>query len=988
MLLFLFLLLLFKEMVIMKCSRYLIFLFLLVLIRPAMPAVKPDTAWVDSVYRSLTWEQRIAQLMIIRVYSCKDSIYNDSLLTIIRLINPGGVCFFKGTPFKQAMLTNRFQAASLTPLLVATDAEWGLGMRLDSCLSYPRQIALGAVDNDSLLYRMGRNIAKSCHRMGIHVNFAPVADINNNPSNPVIGFRSFGENPEPVARKSILYMEGLRDGGILSTAKHFPGHGDTETDSHLDLPVIGHAVQRLDSVELYPFKSLIKKGLQGIMVAHLFIPAYDTARNTPATLSYPVVTQLLRDRLGFKEYIFTDALDMQGVTKFFQPGEIEIKALLAGNDFLLLPKDAVFAVKAMKVAMDSGIISSQLIEEKVRKALRLKYHMGLNRAKAVDLHHLFADLNGTREQALINTLTAASMTLVRNEIQIIPITGLNRRKIAVVSIGDSAETIFQKSAASYGRLFTFSIPGNPDQQVRKRLCQQLDDMDIVIAGVHNITSNVAENYGITESAIDLIDTLMQLNRTIVTVFGTPYSLSRFRGLARSEAILVAYQDNEVTEQSAAALIFGGIPARGKLPVTAGGFSSGNGEETEQTRLTTVLPEEIGLPSEDLKIIDSIAESGLASHAYPGCQVLLAKDGKIFYNKAFGHPGYDDTVAVTTRNLYDLASVTKVAATTLAVMKLCDEKKCRLDDTLGKYLPQTAGSNKSGLTIRAIMSHQAGLQDWIPFYKEVMAGNGPDPLVFEPDSSTGFPWPVANRLYIRADYPNLILQKIVSSPLRTEKSYKYSDLGFYLLMRMVENITGEPFEAYLQKNFYKPLGLQTMRFNPVRDLPQTDLIPTENDTVFRNQLIRGYVHDPGAAMMGGISGHAGLFSDSYDLAVILQMLLWKGSYGGHQYLSPETVDEFTRYQFPGSGNRRGAGFDKPMLKSVDNGPACNLASHDSFGHSGFTGTYIWADPCNGLVYVFLSNRVYPSAGNQKLSELNIRTNIHQSVYELLTKYNVK
>lgn len=972
----------------MKFSRYLLCLFFLVLIKPAMPAVKPDSAWVDSVYRSLTWEQRIAQLMIIRAYSCKDSIYNDSLLTIIRLINPGGVCFFKGTPFQQATLTNRFQAAALTPLLVTTDAEWGLGMRLDSCLSYPRQIALGAIHDDSLLYLMGRNIAKSCHRMGIHVNFAPVADVNNNPSNPVIGFRSFGENPAPVARKSILYMEGLRDGGILATAKHFPGHGDTETDSHLDLPVIGHTVQRLDSIELYPFKSLIAKGLQGVMVAHLFVPAYDTARNTPATLSYPVVTQLLRDKLGFKDYVFTDALDMQGVTKFFQPGEIEIKALLAGNDFLLLPKDAVFAVQAMKVAMDSGIVSGQLLEEKVRKALRLKYHMGLNRIKAVDLHHLFADLNGSREQALINTLTAKSMTLVRNEIQIIPITGLDRRKIAVVSIGDTTETIFQKQVECFVSTHNFSVPKNSDEQAKATLCRQLNDMDIVIVGVHNITSNVADNYGITESMVELIDTVMRLNRTILTVFGTPYSLSRFNGLARSEAIIVAYQDNEVTEQSAAALLFGGIPAQGKLPVTAGGFSSGIGEETEKSRISTILPEEIGLPSEALKIIDSIAESGITARAYPGCQVLLAKDGKIFYHKAFGHPGYGDTAAVTTRNLYDLASVTKVAATTLAVMKLCSEKKCRLDDTLGKYLPELAGSNKSGLTIREIMSHQAGLQDWIPFYKEVMAGGNPDPAVFSEDSTSGFPWPVARRLYIRADYPDMILKKIASSPLKTEKSYKYSDLGFYLLMRMVETITGEPFETYLQKNFYKPLGLQTMRFNPFRDLPLTDIIPTEHDTIFRNQLIRGYVHDPGAAMMGGISGHAGLFSDSYDLAVILQMILWKGFYGGHQYLSPAIVDEFTRYQFSVSGNRRGAGFDKPMLKSMENGPVCPLASYDSFGHSGFTGTYLWADPCNGLVYIFLSNRVHPSASNQKLSELNIRTNIHQAAYELLTKYNVK
>lgn len=972
----------------MKCHRLFLLLLFLLLQSVAISSVRPDSAWVDSVYRSLTWEQRIAQLMIIRAYSCRDSVYQDSLLTVVGKINPGGICFFKGTPFQQATLTNRFQSAAIIPLLITTDAEWGLGMRLDSCPSYPRQIALGAIQDDSLLYVMGRNISKSCRRLGIHVNFAPVTDVNNNPANPVIGFRSFGESPPIVARKSIRYMQGLQDGGVIATAKHFPGHGDTDTDSHLDLPVIGHSAQRLDSVELLPFKMMIQKGLQGVMIAHLFLPTYDTARNTPATLSYPVVTQLLRDKLGFNGYIFTDALDMQGVTKFFQPGEIEIRAINAGNDILLLPKDAVLAVNIVKTALDSGKVSEHLLGEKVKKMLFLKYRMGLTCTPSIDLHRLYEDLNEKGEQALINTLTAESMTLVRNDIQIVPLTGLDRRKIAVVSIGDTTETLFQKTAGAYVATFNFSVPKKLDKALKDSLSRRLNDMDIVIVGVHSITSNVAENFGITEPMADLVDTIMQFNRTILTIFGTPYSLGRLRDLNRSAAILVAYQDNEATEKSAATLLFGGIAARGKLPVTAGGFRAGTGETTEKSRLEYRLPEELGLPSDALEIIDSIVKSGITAGAYPGCQVLLAKDGKIFYHKAFGHPTYSDTVPVTTESVYDLASVTKASATTLAIMKLCDEKRCRLDDTLGSYLPQTRGSNKSGLTIREIMAHQAGLQDWIPFYREVIMDGHPDSTLFHSDSSSAYPWPVARRLFIRADYPDLILQKIIRSPLRPEKNYKYSDLGFYLLMRMVERITGEPFEIYLQKNFYKPLGLQKLRFNPWRDLHQEQIVPTETDTEFRNQVIRGYVHDPGAAMIGGISGHAGLFSDSYDLAVIMQMLLWKGSYGTHQYLSPATVEEFTRYQFPGTGNRRGAGFDKPLLKPGINGPSCMLASYDSYGHSGFTGTYIWADPCNQLLYVFLSNRIQPSADNQKLSELNIRTNIHQSVYELLKKYQVK
>jgi len=968
--------------------RVITLLFVLLLPWSVRSQVSEEDRWVDSVFNSLTVSQRIAQLMILRAYSTKDSLYNDSLASAVRVLNPGGICFFKGAPVQQARFTNRLQDSVTVPMLVAIDAEWGLGMRLDSCLSYPRQMALGAIQNDTLIYSMGRQIAFDCRRIGVHINFAPVVDVNNNPANPVIGFRSFGEDPVKVARKGALYMKGMQDHGLMTAAKHFPGHGDTDTDSHYDLPVITHGMGRLDSVELYPFRQLIKQGLGGIMIAHLYLPGFDTALNTPATLSYAIITRLLKEQLGFRGLVYTDALDMQGVTKFFKPGEIELKALQAGNDVLLLPKDAKVAVPFLKTAIDSGLLDSSLVAEKCRNILRIKYRLGLHHRIPIITDSLFSDLNKPADMALIASLVKESMTLVRNDIRIIPLRGLERRKIAALSLGDTTNNDFLRTLKQYGPLDAFSLAKSADKRMTDSLAGVLFKYDIVVAGVHRVTSNMAEGYGITAAMSQLLDTLLNHQRTILVLFGTPYALQRINHAPKAEAVIVAYQDNTDTEMAAASAVFGGIPINGRLPVTVDGFKAGSGEDIDKTSLEYVIPEEIGLRATDLDKVDSIVMAGIKAHAYPGCQVLLAKDGRIFYQKTFGTVAYNDTTPVNENHLYDIASVTKVAATTLAIMKLTDEKKCSLDDTLGKFLPELRGSNKAPLTIRSVMAHQAGLKDWIPFYKELIRSGKPDPEFFRTDSAADFSIKVAGNLYLRNDYPAVIIRSIADSPLSAEKGYRYSDLGFYLLKMVIERISGQTFENYLDDQFYKPLGLQHTAFNPLGRFSAGEVIPTEMDTEFRQQLIRGYVHDPGAAMMGGISGHAGLFSNSFDLAVIMQLLVQKGVYGGRQYFSEATFEEFTRYQYPGSGNRRGAGFDKPLLHYKSNGPACAQASYDSFGHSGFTGTYVWADPCNNLIYIFLSNRINPSAANPKLSEMNIRTNIHQSVYEILKKNQVK
>ncbi|TSA25362.1 MAG: hypothetical protein D4R67_10180 [Bacteroidetes bacterium] len=940
--------------------------------------------WVDSVFHSLNLNEQIAQLLVIRAYSNRDQQYNDEMTELIRQYNIGGVCFFQGSPVAQATLTNRWQHAAKTPLLVAIDAEWGLGMRLDSVPDFPFQLTLGASADDSLLYEMASAIARDCKRIGVHLNLAPVVDVNNNPQNPVINFRSFGENPTNVAHKGTVYMKGLQDHGILATAKHFPGHGDTDADSHRELPVISHPKEHLEAVELLPFRELIKNQVNGIMIAHLYIPSLDSTRDLAATLSPAVVTGLLKEELGFQGFVITDALDMQGVTNYFSPGEIEVKALLAGNDILLLPQDIPAAVEAISQAVENGVISREVIATRCRKMLKLKSDLGLDNWRPVDLQNLTADLNPAASTAITGRIFKSAVTVVKNENNLLPLTLLQRRHIASVSIGATGITPFQKALEWYAPVTHFQVSKNASPDELRELEDNLKPFNLVIAGIHRNNLYPANHFGNPEEILDFLGNLSRKKRTILAILGNPYLLQDLKNTSDPEAILVTYQDQPAAEEVAAEVIFGGVAARGILPVSTAGYRSGSGISSEKTRLGFVLPEEIGIPSADLAPIDSLVSNGIDSAAYPGCQVLFAKDGKIFYYKAFGHPSYDDTARVTLTDLYDIASLTKVTATTLAMMKLYEEGKIRPDDPLSMHLPELRGTDKEKITIREVMAHQAGLRPWIPFYELTLADSMADQEIYDTVYSAMHPIRVAEHLYMKRAYCDSIFQWIIRSELRKNKEYKYSDLGFYLLMKLIERKTGKSYREYMDETFYWPLGLTTLGFLPRERFPVSRIMPTEYDTLFRKQLLRGDVHDPGAAMLGGISGHAGVFSDAFDLAVLMQMLLNYGEYGGKQYVLPSTIREFTRKQFTGKDSRRGMGFDKPLPDYDPNGPSCQSVSPASFGHSGFTGTYLWADPENGLIYIFLSNRICPDAGNTTISRMNIRTSIHQRMIEIIRK----
>ncbi|HET6243381.1 MAG: serine hydrolase [Bacteroidetes bacterium] len=939
--------------------------------------------WADSVFKKLTPDERIAQLFMVAAYSNKDQKHVEEIVDLVNKYKIGGLIFFQGGPLRQAHLTNYYQSLAKVPLMISIDGEWGLAMRLDSTVQFPKQMTLGAIQNDSLIYQMGAEIANHCKRIGIHVNLAPVVDVNNNPANPVIGNRAFGENKYNVARKGIAYMKGMQDNGVMANAKHFPGHGDTDSDSHKTLPLISHSRQRMDSIELYPFKELIDNGLGSMMVAHLYIPAYDATKDIATTLSKVVVTDLLQNQYGFKGLIFTDALNMKGVSKFFPPGIVDVKALLAGNDVLLFAEDVPTAIFEIKKSIERGEITQSEIDLKCMKILMAKQWCGLNKYQPVQIKKLYEDLNSVSSELINRKLTEASLTVLNNKNNLLPLMNLDTLKIASLLIGSNQANAFQQTLELYTQVDHYFIDKEATIDKINSKLDQLNDYNLVIISVTGTNNNRNKNYGINNVTIDLINRLSNRVKTIVHLPANPYSLTKIEGIEKVDALIMAYEDNEWSKNYSAQLIFGGIAATGKLPVTASKlYVEGMGHNTIKTRFKYTIPEEMFIKSKQFNKIDSIAYYGISQNAYPGCQILVAKSGNVIYNKSFGYHTYENKIKVKNSDIYDLASITKIAASVPGIMKLQDENLITLDDKLCDFLPSVDSCNKNSASLRNILTHQAGFRDWIPFYLKTINKGVYKPGVYNKEKSEEFPFRVAENLYIHKDYPDSIMSRVINSPVAEKVEYKYSDLGYYLVKEIIERYTYMPLEIFSQKTFYGPLGMTTTTYRPRERFPLNRIVPTEYDLAFRKQLIHGDVHDQGAAMLGGVAGHAGLFSNANDLAKLMQMYMQFGEYGGIRYFRKEIIQEYIKCQFCENENRRGIGFDKPEMNYNKIGPTCKCVSDMSFGHTGFTGTMAWADPENELIFIFLSNRVYPDAENKKLVSLGIRTQIQNAIHEAL------
>lgn len=947
--------------------------------------------WADSVMATLSPDERIGQLYMIAAYSNKDEKHVKEVEQLVKEYNIGGVIFFQGGPGRQVSITNRLQSVAKVPLFVSIDGEWGLGMRLDSTISFPRQMTLGAIKDDRIIYEMGNEIARQCSRIGIHINFAPVVDINNNPANPVIGMRSFGENKERVAEKGIAYMKGMQDKHVMANAKHFPGHGDTDTDSHHALPIIKHTKQRIESLELYPFERLIKDSLGSVMVAHMHIPALDNTPKLPTTLSHYVITDMLKKKMGFKGLIFTDAMNMKGMSDNFKAGDADVRALMAGNDVLLFPGSIKIGLDMIKKAIEDKKLSQNELDQRVKKILVAKYWAGLHEKNILSKTNLHAELNSSAAYALRHKLFEKAMTVVKNDDKLIPIAHIDTNSFASISIGENAGNTFQKTLDRYAKFTHFAFKGGDITTAKLEYAfSKIKDNKVIVIGVQCMNNSSSKRFGISAEVENFIKKInAEHPNVIVAALGNPYGLQY---LSSAKHLICSYEYNLTTSELAPQLIFGAIGSDATLPVSVGtDLKEGMGISVKSlNRVGFTYPENKGLNGETLGKIDSIAHQAIRDKATPGCQVIVLRNGSVVYEKAFGHLTYDTLYPVNENTIYDVASVTKVAATTQALMFLTQHKTIELNERMATYLPELEVTDKRFMTLREVLTHQAGLFPYVSFWKNTMntEENKLDTLFYcFMEGNQKFCRRVAPSIYALNEIEDSVYNWSINyKMLSLDKNtggypYRYSDMGYYMLKRLIEKQTSQEMQDFLTQNFYRPLGAHFLSYNPLDRFDTLQIAPTEDDKDFRNTLVHGVVHDQGAALIGGVAGHAGIFSNAFHLSVLFQMNLNNGVYGGVKYLEGDVIKEFITPQF--ENNRRGLGWDKPE-KSGD-GPTSDYASLNSFGHSGFTGTCVWVDPEYNLVYVFLSNRIYPSVSNTTLIKTNVRTKIHDVIYEAMLNY---
>lgn len=949
---------------------------------------KESKQWVDSVYKSLSTDQKIGQLFMVPAYAGGADYNKSAVDSLINNFYIGGLTYFLSGPERQVDLTNHFQAISKVPLLIAIDGEWGLNMRIDSTTRFPRQMTLGANPNEQLIYDMGVEIARQLKILGIHMNYAPCVDINNNPMNPIINSRSFGENKEDVTRKASLYMKAMQDNSILACAKHFPGHGNTETDSHSALPVINQSAEAMDTMELFPYKQLIKQGLGSVMIAHLNIPSLDSATNAPSSLSYKIVTKILKDKLKFKGLIITDALNMKGVTANVPPGEIEVNALKAGNDMLLMAENVPLAVSKIKEAFANKTLDSNDVFKSVKKILEIKYWCGLNDWKPLSKFMLNERLNNAPEtRKLTNSLFEKSVTILKNNNNTIPLSVDGHHKIASLVVNDTLDNYFQQSLDLYTHSENFALNKELSATAFDTLMNQLAQFETVIVSFHNTSIRSYINFNITPQMAQTITSLQGRTKLVTVVFGNLYTLNILKDADKSQALILSYEDTYLPAMFTAQILFGARNAFGKLPARPSSsytLYEGLTGSTMSNVLRFEMPSRLSIDEKIFSRIDTIIKKNIDDKVFPGCQMLVAYKGNIILNKGYGKFTYDNnSTAVNEQSLYDIASITKMAATSLAVMKLYDEGKIDLKQRMSFYVPELRRSDKKNLLVEDILTHQSGLKGWIPFYQSTLDDKGNYKKgIYAATPVMPYSNKICDSLYMNVNYMKTIWKEILRSPLTERGKYIYSDLGMIITQKMVENITQQSLEEYVDENFYYPLGLNRIAYNPLQHFTINNIVPTENDTAFRKRLVRGYVHDPAAAMFGGVSGHAGVFSNAHNLGIIMQMLLQGGAYSGRQYITTATVEKFTKQYWPNTNNRRGLFFDKPEANSKE--PVCSSASLNTFGHTGFTGTCAWADPNSELVFIFLSNRVYPSAANNRLVKYNTRSVLMQVVYDALPK----
>jgi len=958
----------------------------IVFILGLMPSVYCQSVrsrWVDSVFNTLDAEDKIGQLMMIPVYSNGNADHLEEIENEIKDHHVGGIIFMQGGPVRQAKLTNRLQTLSSIPLLIGQDAEWGLGMMLDSTISFPRALMLAAIKNDSLVYLAAKEIARELKLLGVHIDFAPVADLNADPNN-VISYRSFGSDQVNVANKSVAFMRGLQDNGVMACAQHFVFSGITVIGVKDNLPVIKPSV---DSIRAFPYQRLFAEGLNGVMPTAAEFPLFYEQKNlvrknkfTAGALSTIFTGEWLRKEMAYRGLVFIDIPALQNTTNKYKNGEAEMFAFQAENDMLLSPSDIGPAIRRIKKLIKSDVHYAAQLDSIVKKILVVKYNAGLNRKPLVDTDNLVSRLNSTAAQVLNRRLYAHAVTVVSNQQNTIPIKTLENQRFAYLT-GDAnliPNGAFYRFILKYVNTSYHTVNGHTSTD---ELLNTLDDKDVIIVGVFPQMPNE-----VVERILAVVKKLQSSHRVVVCDFGHETFLRHAESISN---LVAAYSNTAEMQEIVPQVLFGALGANGQLPFSISAtLPEGTSVETKPiNRFAYSLPEDAGMDSETLTKIDAIANEAISMGATPGCNVFVARNGKVVYQKSFGYLAYDKKTPVTDETIYDLASVTKVSATLQAIMFLTEKGMIDINKKASFYLPELKNSNKRDFTVKDILTHQAGLWPFLPFWAQTMKDSTYLPEFYSREQNDQYPFMVAQNLFASANMRDSLWTWIVKSKIRdkisrTPYDYRYSDMGFYILQHLAEKLLNQPIEDFIQQNLYEPLGSTTTGYLPLLRFPASQIAPTEDDKLFRKSLLVGTVHDQGAAMAGGVAGHAGLFSDANDLAKLGQMLLQGGTYGGYQFYKPETVRMFTQQQFETS--RRGLGWDKPTQSSTS-GPTSLYASPKTFGHTGFTGTCIWVDPEFNLVYVFLSNRVNPDMTNNKLINANIRSRIQDVIYESIFKY---
>lgn len=935
--------------------------------------------WVDSLVSNMSLEEKIGQLFMVQAYSNKDNKHQQEITNLIEKHHIGGMIFMQGSPEKQIELYNQYQSKSKVPLLVGFDGEWGLSMRIKPSFAYPWNMTLGAVQNDSIVYEVGKQIGEHCKQVGVHINFAPVVDINTNPKNPIIGNRSFGEDRDNVTKKSIAFVEGMQSVGVLANAKHFPGHGDTATDSHKTLPTVSFDINRLDSIEMYPYKQLAKSNLASVMVAHLDVPALKTENGRPTSISKKIIIDLLKNKIGFKGLVFTDALNMKGVANYTSADSVSLEAFKAGNDMLLIPIDVEQGIAKIQDAIKNEIVSEQRLDSSVVKILQAKYNVGLNKLDTLKSNDIQQRIHTVKDDLLYKKVAENAITLVKNNDELLPLKKIDTLKIASISLGKERSDAFVSTLKKYTDVIATKGVN------RSNYKQKLKNFNTVIIGVHKSDEHPWKTYKMTDAEVVLINKIAKYRKVILTVFTSPYSLLKLNGFQNISNVIVAYQNNAVFQTVAAQQIFGALSFVGKLPVSVSKkFIVGSGVITNSIhRLEYGLPQEEGVDIDQLSKIDSIAEVVIQKKMSPGLQVLIAKNNKVIFEKSYGYYTYKKNQKVSNNSIYDLASLTKILGAFPLYVKALEDGVYHLDDTLADLLPMYKDSPLANLLVIDMFAHQSGLKAWIPFYLKTLndVSNQPKSKWYSLIKDKEYNLKVTKNLFLKEEYLDSIYHHIKETPLRNKRDYKYSGLPFLLFTKILKNHYQKSMDDLLTENFTKSLGANKLLYNPTNTILKDSIVPSEEDSYYRYQTLQGDVHDMTAAMFGGVSGNAGLFGNANDVAKMMQMYLNKGLYGGERYFKSNTFDNFNRAYFKDRKNRRGLVLDKPAFDDeVLN--TCNCVSPLSFGHSGFTGTYAWADPKTDLIYIFLSNRTYPTMDNNLLGKEDIRTKIQQIIQDAI------